>query len=97
LQTIMKVRIKILQTDRRFDFKHIFHQLIPIFKTHRSARFFDSQPSTLNSQLPKGIPIPGKAGFVQSPYDPKFIIDVRGFPPGTLVNDPNTNKPFRVP
>jgi len=22
---------------------------------------------------------------------------VRGFPPGTLVNDPNTNKPFRVP
>jgi hypothetical protein len=72
-----------------------------------------SQPSTLNSQpptsrrslgeggseesLPNGIPIPGKPGFVQSPYDPKFIIDVRGFPPGTLVNDPNTNKPFRVP
>ena len=47
--------------------------------------------------LPKGIPISGKPGFVQSPYDPKFLIDVRGFPPGTLVNDPNTNKPFRVP
>jgi hypothetical protein len=47
--------------------------------------------------LPYGKPIPGKPGFVQSPYDPKFIIDVRGFPPGTLVNDPNTNKPFRVP
>jgi hypothetical protein len=62
----------------------------------------NSQPSTLNSQhadqpLPKGIPVPGKPGFVQSPYDPKFLIDVRGFPPGTLVNDPNTNKPFRVP
>jgi hypothetical protein len=61
----------------------------------------NSQQSTLNSQpseqLPNGIPIPGKPGFVQSPYDPKFIIDVRGFPPGTLVNDPNTNKPFRVP
>jgi len=46
----------------------------------------DSQPS---EQLPNGIPIPGNPGFVQSPYDPKFIIDVRGFPPGTLVNDPN--------
>ena len=47
--------------------------------------------------LPYGKPIPGKPGFVQSPYDPKFTIDVRGFPPGTLVNDPNTNKPFRIP
>ena len=47
--------------------------------------------------LPYGKPIAGKPGFLYSPYDPKFIIDVRGFPPGTLVNDPNTNKPFRVP
>jgi hypothetical protein len=44
-----------------------------------------------------GKPIPGKPGFLHSPYDEKFIIDVRGFPPGTLVIDPNTNKPFRVP
>ena len=50
-----------------------------------------------SSSLPYGKPVPGKPGFVSSPYDPKFIIDVRGFPPGTLVNDPNTNKPFRVP
>jgi hypothetical protein len=61
-----------------------------------------SHPSSLNPHpseepLPKGIPIPGKPGFVQSPYDAKFLIDVRGFPPGTLVIDPNTNKPFRVP
>jgi hypothetical protein len=54
-------------------------------------------PSSFSDSLPKGIPVPGKPGFVQSPYDPKFLIDVRGFPPGTLVNDPNTNKPFRVP
>ena len=38
-----------------------------------------------------------------APNDPQFLITacppwrVRGFPPGTLVNDPNTNKPFRVP
>jgi len=49
------------------------------------------------SALPYGKAIPGKPGFLYSPYDPKFIIDVRGFPPGTLVNDPNGNKPFRVP
>ncbi len=47
--------------------------------------------------LPYGKPVPGKSGFVSSPFDPKFIIDVRGFPPGTLVNDPNTGKVFRVP
>jgi hypothetical protein len=50
-----------------------------------------------NGSLPYGKPVPGKPGFVSSPYEPKFLIDVRGFPPGTLVIDPNTNKPFRVP
>lgn len=64
---------------------------------HQSPPTFELRPPTFDSSLPKGIPISGKPGFVQSPYDPKFIIDVRGFPPGTLVNDPNTNKPFRVP
>jgi hypothetical protein len=57
----------------------------------------DLRPQTSDSTLPYGKPIPGKPGFLYSPYDEKFIIDVRGFPPGTLVNDPNTNKPFRVP
>jgi hypothetical protein len=32
-----------------------------------------------------------------SPSNPKFLIDVRGFPPGTEVIDPNTSKPFKVP
>ena len=50
-----------------------------------------------DTPLPYGKASPGKPGFVSSPYDPKFLIDVRGFPPGSLVNDPNTNKPFRVP
>jgi hypothetical protein len=47
--------------------------------------------------LPYGSPVPDKAGFVYSPYDSKFLIDVRGFPPGTEVTDPNTNKRFKVP
>ncbi len=47
--------------------------------------------------LPYARPVPGKPGFVYSPFDKKFLIDVRGFSPGTVVNDPNASKPFRVP
>jgi hypothetical protein len=55
------------------------------------------QSVSQDATLPYGKPVPGKAGFVSSPFEPKFIIDVRGFPRGTLVNDPITHKPFRVP
>jgi hypothetical protein len=47
--------------------------------------------------LPYARPVPGKPGFVYSPYDEKFLIDVRGVPPGTVVNDPNSGKAFRCP
>lgn len=49
------------------------------------------------SAAPYASPVPGKPGFVYSPYDQKFLIDVRGAPPGTEINDPNTGKPLRVP
>ena len=49
------------------------------------------------SPPPYGSPVPDKPGFVYSPYNEKFLIDVRGVPPGTEVNDPNTGKPLRVP
>jgi hypothetical protein len=50
-----------------------------------------------SSAVPYASPVPDKPGFVYSPHNPKFLIDVRGFPPGTEVNDPNTGKPFKVP
>lgn len=50
-----------------------------------------------SSTAPYASPVPDKPGFVYSPHNAKFLIDVRGFPPGTEVNDPNTGKPFRVP
>lgn len=50
-----------------------------------------------SSAMPYASPVPDKPGFVYSPHDPKFLIDVRGFPPGTEVTDPNTGKPFKVP
>jgi hypothetical protein len=49
------------------------------------------------SAAPYASPVPGKPGFVYSPYDTKFLIDVRGAPPGTEINDPNTGRPLRVP
>jgi osmotically inducible lipoprotein OsmB len=39
----------------------------------------------------------GTFGFVQSPYAPHRIVDVRGIPPGELVRDPSTGGVFRNP
>ncbi len=52
------------------------------------------------SDYPFGTPVPGKEGFVFSPYNNK-LLDVRGIASGTLVQDttypPSEKKYFRVP
>jgi hypothetical protein len=57
-----------------------------------------TEPPKPPGELPYAKAVPGKPGFVTSPYDPyKGYIDVRGFPPGTEVKDPYSGKTFLVP
>jgi hypothetical protein len=50
------------------------------------------------ADVPYAIPVPGKQGFVISPFAPDSgYIDVHQFPPGTDVKDPFTGKVFRTP
>jgi len=52
----------------------------------------------IDPQLPAGIPVPNKPGFLRSPYGGnQALIDARGFPRGTLVKDPYTGRIFVTP
>ena len=69
------------------------------------TRSYDSQTTQLppgGSSAPKdypvGTPVPGKPGFVTSPYKPYAgYVDVRVFSPGEQVKDPYSGKIFLVP
>ena len=53
---------------------------------------------TQTSDLPYGKPVPGKPGYVFSPYDKSGgYVDVTGFTPGQKVTDPYSGKIFLVP
>jgi hypothetical protein len=62
-----------------------------------------SSPSPITSSatepmFPTAKAVPGKPGYVFSPFDTKGrYIDVRGYPPGSKAKDPWTDKIFMVP
>lgn len=57
-----------------------------------------SNAQLTRADLPYGVPVPGRPGFVFSPYSPNGgYVDVRGFPSGTAVKDPYTGKIFLTP
>jgi hypothetical protein len=54
--------------------------------------------TTVAPPNPLGSPVPGRPGYVYSPYGNKSqLVDVQGMKPGTLVRCPYSGKLFRVP
>jgi hypothetical protein len=60
-----------------------------------------SAPRTVTSppkEFPTAKVVPGKPGYVFSPFDPSGgYVDVNGFPSGSKVKDPYSGKIFLVP
>ena len=64
----------------------------------RNTRSTSRATTKKGEDLLHGTPVPGKEGFVTSPFSPNSgYIDVRGFAPGTPVKDPYTGKVFLTP
>ena len=64
----------------------------------RNTRAATKASSQKGDDFRYGIPVPGKKGFVTSPYAPDSgYIDVRGFQPGTPVKDPYSGKIILTP
>ena len=61
-----------------------------------------SQRSTTSAgqgaKIPYAKPVPGKPGYVYSPFDPNGgYVDVTGYAPGSKAKDPYSGKIFIVP
>ena len=55
-------------------------------------------PAPAPATTPYGVKVPGKTGFVYSPFDKTAgVVDVQGMAPGTKVKCPYTGKVFIVP
>ena len=68
--------------------------------TQPSIRTATAAPAAKGEKrdVPYGIPVPNKPGFVTSPFAPNGgYVDVRGFASGTEVKDPYTGKIFLTP
>jgi len=65
---------------------------------NQAAQSSTSVSSAPPTAFPTGKSVPGKPGYVFSPFDKEGrYVDVSGFPSGTKVKDPWTDKIFLVP
>jgi hypothetical protein len=63
-----------------------------------SSRPGSSRASASQANFPTAKAVPGKSGYVFSPFDAEGrYVDVSGYAPGTKVKDPWTDKIFIVP
>jgi hypothetical protein len=66
--------------------------------TQSSTSVSSSGAAAPSTAFPTGKLVPGKPGYVFSPFDKEGrYVDVSGFPSGTKVKDPWTDKIFLVP
>jgi len=56
-----------------------------------------SRTTAPQAQFPVARAVPGKPGYVYSPYDSSKYVDVTGYTPGSKVKDPYVQKIFIVP
>jgi hypothetical protein len=55
-------------------------------------------PSAQTERIPTAKPVPGKPGYVYSPFDPNSgYVDVTGYAAGSKAKDPYSGKIFIVP
>jgi len=67
-------------------------------KSKPSATPASRNVTTQSPQYPTAKPVPGKPGYVFSPFDPSGgYVDVNGYTPGSKVKDPYSGKIFLVP
>ena len=69
----------------------------PLARQRPRRRPVPAPPPTAPT-TPYGVKVPGKPGFVYSPFDKTAgVVDVQGMAPGTKVKCPYTGKVFIVP
>jgi hypothetical protein len=66
--------------------------------TEKSKPSSSPRNATTQTQFPTAKPVPGKPGYVFSPFDPSGgYVDVTGYTSGQKVKDPYSGKIFLVP
>jgi hypothetical protein len=65
--------------------------------TRRTNTAPTSRQVTAQSEFPVAKPVPGKPGYVYSPFEPNKYVDVSGYASGSKVKDPYAQKIFVVP